>query len=65
MLLNVGIVFEGIFDLVVEGQKHTDTKGDRYDIPEGTKHSGKVYGGCADISFFAEPTRYSLKKEKI
>ena len=60
----VGIVLEGEIDLVVEGKKHTYTKGDRYYIPEGAKHSGKVYSGYADITFFAESTRYSVKKEK-
>jgi mannose-6-phosphate isomerase-like protein (cupin superfamily) len=61
----VGIVLEGKIDLVVEGKKHAYTKGDRYYIPEGTKHSGKVCSGYADISFFAEPARYSLTKERI
>ncbi len=37
------------------------TKGDRYYIPEGVKHSGKIFAGYADITFFDEPNRYTKK----
>lgn len=47
----VGIVLEGRIDLVVEGKSRTFTKSDRYYIPEGAKHSGRVYNGYADILF--------------
>jgi quercetin dioxygenase-like cupin family protein len=56
-----GIVLEGKIDLVIEGVKRTYTKGDRYFIPAGTKHSGKIYAGYADITFFNEKDRYKAK----
>ena len=58
----VGFILEGQIDLVVDGKKQTFTKGDRYYIPAGVRHSGKIYSGYADITFFNEPNRYSPKK---
>jgi quercetin dioxygenase-like cupin family protein len=57
----VGIVLEGRIELVIDGEKQCFTKGDRYYIPGGVKHSGKIYAGYADITFFNEPNRYSPK----
>jgi mannose-6-phosphate isomerase-like protein (cupin superfamily) len=57
----IGIVLEGQIDLTIEGKKKTCTKGDRYFIPDGVLHSGKIYAGYADITFFDEPDRYSMK----
>ena len=57
----VGIVLEGQIDLTIDGKKKTYTKGDRYYIPDGVLHSGKIYAGYADITFFDEPDRYSMK----
>jgi len=57
----VGIVLEGKIELVIDGKKYLFTKGDRYHIPEGIRHSGKIYAGYADITFFNEPNRYSIK----
>jgi mannose-6-phosphate isomerase-like protein (cupin superfamily) len=57
----IGIVLEGKIDLTIDGKKHTYAKGDRYYIPEGVLHSGKIYAGYADITFFNEPGRYSTK----
>ena len=57
----MGIVLEGKIELVIDGEKQCFTKGDRYYIPEGVKHSGKIYAGYADITFFNEPNRYSKK----
>ena len=57
----VGIVLEGKIELVIGGEKRCFTKGDRYYIPAGVKHSGRVYGGYADVTFFNEPNRYSSK----
>ena len=57
----VGFVLEGRIDLVIDGQAHTFTKGDRYSIPAGARHSGRIHAGYADITFFAEPSRYSIK----
>ena len=58
----IGIVLEGKIKLTISGKKETYTKGDRYYIPEGVLHSGKIYAGYADITFFNEPNRYSRKQ---
>jgi quercetin dioxygenase-like cupin family protein len=57
----IGIVLEGQIDLVIGGEVHNFTKGDRYYIPAGVLHSGKIYAGYADITFFDEPGRYAAK----
>jgi len=57
-----GVVLEGKIELTFGGKTHTFTKGDRYFIPAGVQHSGKIYAGYADITFFDEPNRYSVKK---
>ncbi|MES0447689.1 MAG: hypothetical protein ABUJ92_14235 [Desulfobacterales bacterium] len=54
-------MLEGQIDLTIDGKKKTYTKGDRYYIPDGVLHSGKIYAGYADITFFDEPDRYSMK----
>ena len=56
-----GIVLEGKIDLVIDGVKHTYSKGDRYFIPKGVKHAAKIYNGYADITFFNEKNRYKTK----
>lgn len=38
--------------MTVDGIKNEYHKGDIYFIPESIKHSGKIYAGCADITFF-------------
>lgn len=53
-----GIVLEGRIDLNIGGEQHTFVKGDRYFIPDGITHSGKIYAGYADVSFFDESGRY-------
>jgi ethanolamine utilization protein EutQ (cupin superfamily) len=53
-----GVVLEGRIDLVIDGQSFTFTKGDRYFIPAGTRHSGKIFSGYADITYFDQPDRY-------
>jgi mannose-6-phosphate isomerase-like protein (cupin superfamily) len=58
----VGFVLEGKIDLVIGGDKKTFTKGDRYYIPERVLHSGKIYAGYADVTFFDQPDRYSKKR---
>ena len=57
----VGFVLEGKIDLVIGDKKHSFTKGDRYYIPEGIRHSGKIYAGYADITYFDQCDRYSVK----
>ena len=61
----MGIVLEGKIELVMGGEKQCFTKGDRYYISKGVKHSGKIYAGYADMTFFNEPHRYSKKKHLI
>ena len=57
----VGIVLEGRIDLTIGGTRRSYTRGDRYYIPKGVPHSGKIHAGYADITFFNEPGRYSKK----
>lgn len=57
----VGIVLEGKIDLIIDDVKNTFRKGDRYFIPSGVKHSGKIYAGYADITFFNQKDRYNAK----
>jgi len=57
----MGVVLEGKIELVINGEKHCFTKGDRYYIPAGVTHSGKIYAGYADVTFFHEPDRYAPK----
>lgn len=57
----VGFVLEGKIDLIIDGVKNTYEKGDRFFIPKGVKHSGKIYAGYADITFFNEKDRYNAK----
>jgi quercetin dioxygenase-like cupin family protein len=56
-----GIVVEGKIDLFIDGIKHTFTKGDHYYIPGGVLHSGKIYAGYADVTFFDQKNRYNTK----
>ncbi len=58
-----GIVLEGRIDLVIDGIKKSYLKGDRYFIPENVVHSGKIFGGYADMTFFDEKYRYKTKSE--
>lgn len=56
-----GIVLEGRIDLVIEGVEQTYKKGDRYFIPKGVKHSGKIFAGYADMTYFNQKDRYGVK----
>lgn len=58
----VGFVLNGRIELTVDGNRREYSKGDIYYIPENVKHSGKIYGGYADITLFNEPDRYKVKK---
>lgn len=60
----VGFVLEGKIDLTIDGVRNTFQKGDRYFIPAGAKHSGRIYAGYADITFFDQEDRYSVKEGK-
>jgi quercetin dioxygenase-like cupin family protein len=56
-----GIVLEGKIDLIIGGVESTFVKGDRYYIPKGVNHSGKIYAGYADMTYFDEIDRYRIK----
>ncbi|HWQ30749.1 MAG TPA: cupin domain-containing protein [Negativicutes bacterium] len=52
---------EAQWAVVLEGEARTYTKGDRYYVPAGAKHSGRIYAGYADITFFNQSDRYKCK----
>ena len=56
-----GIVLEGKIELVIDGIKHTFHKGDRYFIPKGVTHSGRIFAGYADMTYFNQADRYRQK----
>lgn len=56
-----GVVLEGKIELVINGEKNTYTKGDRYFIPAGVKHYGKIYAGYSDMTYFNQKDRYKVK----
>lgn len=56
-----GVVMEGRIDLTIGGVAGTYEKGDRYYIPVGVMHSGKIYAGYADMTFFDQDDRYKAK----
>ncbi len=56
-----GIVLEGKIELVIGGVKQTFRKGDRYFIPKGVKHSGRIFAGYADMTYFNQADRYQEK----
>jgi quercetin dioxygenase-like cupin family protein len=53
-----GFVLAGRIDLTIGNEKHTYLAGERYFIPAGVEHGGRIYAGYADITFFDEPNRY-------
>ena len=55
------IVVDGKVDLVIEGNKQTFRKGDKFYIPKDVKHSAKVYAGYASVAFFNQKERYKKK----
>lgn len=56
------VVLEGMIELTIDRVKHTYSKGDRYFIPEGTPHSGRIHAGYADITLFDQKDRYGPKR---
>ena len=56
-----GIVLEGQIELTIDGKTNTYIKGDRYFIEKGEKHSGKIFSGYADMTFFNQKNRYGTK----
>jgi hypothetical protein len=57
-----GIVLEGKIEMTIDGKTGVYQKGDRYYIPGGVKHSGKIFAGYADMTYFQQKNRYALKK---
>lgn len=57
-----GIVLEGTIELTIDGVSRSYVKGDRYFIPRGVKHSGKIYAGYADMTYFDQKDRFKLKR---
>lgn len=55
------VVLAGKIELSINGCREEFTRGDRYYIPEGVVHSGRIYAGYADITFFNQPDRYTFK----
>ena len=54
------IVLEGKVDYWEDGEKHTYTKGDRFFVQSGKKHSANVYAGYSCIMFFTQKDRYKV-----
>ncbi|PTN36916.1 cupin domain-containing protein [Desulfonatronum sp. SC1] len=57
----IGFVLRGRIELTIDGVKTEYCQGDVYYIPENVSHSGKIYAGYADITFFNEADRYIVK----
>jgi quercetin dioxygenase-like cupin family protein len=55
------VVLEGKVDYWEGDIKHSYSKGDRFFVPKGTKHSAKVYAGYSSIVFFNQKERYKKK----
>ena len=55
------ISLEGKIELTIDGKTSIYTKGDRYFIEKGIKHSGKIFAGYADMTFFNQKDRYCTK----
>lgn len=59
-----GVVLSGKIDLTIGGEKRAFNRGDSYYIPEGVRHSGKIYAGYADMTYFDQTARYRVKEQK-
>ena len=57
----ISFVLEGRIDFTIGDESYSYKKGDRFYIPAGVEHFGKIYKGYADITFFDEPDRYPAK----
>lgn len=57
------VVLEGRIDISAGGTRRSYTKGDRYYIPAGQLHSGRVYAGYADITFFDQNDRCKARQQ--
>jgi len=52
-----GIVLDGKIELTIDGKTRAYTMGDRYFIEKNVKHSGKIFAGYADMTFFNQKDR--------
>ncbi len=57
----ISFVVEGRIDFTIGDESFSYKKGDRFYIPAGVEHFGKIYKGYADITFFDQPERYPVK----
>ena len=57
-----GVVLAGKIDLTINGIERKYSRGDSVFIPQGAKHSAKIYAGYADVSFFNQKDRYKVKE---
>ncbi len=55
------VVLEGKIRLAIGGVTREYQKGDRYYIPKDVPHSGKIFAGYADVTFFNQADRYQKK----
>jgi hypothetical protein len=55
------VMFKGKIDMIIDGVEHRFVKRDRYFIGKGVKHSGRIYPGYADMTFFNQQYRYKVK----
>lgn len=53
-----GIVLSERIEMTIGGEKKEYRKGDNYYIPQGIPHSGKIYAGYSDITYFNQKDRY-------
>ncbi|KKL85462.1 hypothetical protein LCGC14_1954490 [marine sediment metagenome] len=60
-----GIILEGKIDLVIDGKLNTYSKGDRYFIPEGVKHSAMIYHVIVTLHFLIKKIDICQNLEKI
>jgi quercetin dioxygenase-like cupin family protein len=56
-----GVVLEGEIELTIGGWTATYRKGDRYFMPAGVIHSGRIRAGFAAMDFFDQADRYHPK----
>ncbi len=56
-----GVVLEGKIEMKIDGVTKTYQKGEKYYIPDGVKHSGRIFAGYADMTFFNQKDRYGVK----
>jgi Uncharacterized conserved protein, contains double-stranded beta-helix domain len=56
-----GVILSGEIELVINGKKHKYKKGDSYYIPKGVNHSGKIFAGYCDVTYFNQKERYKKK----